>query len=801
MPGEGVLRALTVWVKRPVIWLTSAYIIGIVVGTRLNREFALFAGVAAILAAGIAWVLERRGNAGMIPVLLLFGLFGILAVQARLNPESPLEGVTDKLVQVHGWIAESPRHDERRDIYVVETLSIEVDGDRRDVKAKVQVSVYPEGQSEERQHYGYGDIVEIRGRLEEPPGRRNPKGFDYRAYLQRRGIYGVMSVRPYSIKKVGVGSLPYLRSLLYGLKNRAEAVLDQYVGGREAALIKTMLLGRKWLLPSEVQRDFQATGLSHVLAISGLHVGFIVAALSFIAQLLCLTKKQAFVFQVSLLCLYCAMVGAAPSIVRAVIMAALLLGGKAVGRQPDMLNNLFAAAFSILLPRPLDLFDVGFQLSFAAVAGIILFAGHFESWLKFLPRWMAAGLSVTLSAQLGVWPIIAYHFNVFSLVSMIANLLLVPLSGLIVLMGFTLMAGASMIPPMGILLGPPVKLLCFLLVRGNEVLAAIPWAFVRVVSPSFLFLACYYLALWILSPEKPGWVRRPFAWCGVMVAVLLLVAILIPLLDNDLEVVFLDVGQGDCIYIKTPDEKHILIDGGGRAASHAGSFDIGEDVVVPFLLKNGVGRLDLVVMSHAHDDHIGGLAAVLENIPVGAFMEYPPGEASDSYIRLKELVERKGVKDLHAHAGLSYSVGRDVRLDVMYPGRAGEQPEWLFGRGDNNRSLVILLRDRDAAVLFTGDIEEDVEKYLSKDWNLPIDILKVAHHGSNTSSTDEWLKALRPQVAVIQVGNNTFGHPSPQVLERLENGGIKVLRNDRHGAVIARYTAGKWHIRWMLDEW
>lgn len=792
---------MTVWVKRPVIWLTSAYIVGIVIGTRLNREFALFVGAAAILVAGTAWGLERKKNTSLISVLILFGLFGILAVQVKLNSANPLGDVVDKVVQIHGRIVESPRYDEQRDIYVIETISVVADGKERNVKTKVQLSVYPEDLQKERQRYSYGDIVEVRGRLEEPPGQRNPKGFNYRAYLQRRGIYNVMSVQPYSIKKIGVGELSYIRSLIYTIKSRAEAVFDRYVGDEEGALVKTMLLGQKWLLPFEVQRDFQVTGLSHVLAISGLHVGFIAAALSSVARLLSLTKKQAFVFQVCLLCFYCAMVGAAPSVVRAAVMAALLLGGKAVGRQPDMLNNLFVAAFSILLFRPLDLFDVGFQLSFAAVIGIILFVERFESWFKFLPRWMAAGLSVTLSAQLGVWPLIAYHFNAFSAIAIIANPILVPLAGLIVLMAFALMVGALVIPLVGNLLGPPVKFLCFLLIKANGILAAIPWAFIRVVSPSTFFLVCYYLALWILSPEKPGWVRQPFVWCGIMAVSLLLVGILTPLLDNALEIVFLDVGQGDCIYIKTPDEKHILIDGGGRNEGYTGTFDVGEDIVVPFLLKNGVGHLDLVIMSHAHDDHIGGLVAVLENIPVRAFMEYPPGEETDNYIRLKELMSRKGIKNIHAYCGLSYRVGRDVRLEVVYPCIEGGQPQWLFDKGDNNRSLVILLRYGDATVLFTGDIEADVEKHLSKGWNLPIDILKVAHHGSNTSSTDEWLEAVRPQLAVIQVGRNAFGHPSPQVLQRLEDRGIKVLRNDRHGAVIARYTGREWHIRWMIDEW
>ncbi|MBM7583161.1 competence protein ComEC [Caldicoprobacter guelmensis] len=792
---------MTVWVKRPAIWLTSAYIVGIVVGTRLGKEFALVVIVVAVLVAAIAWVRKRKNDTGLIPLLVLFGLLGILAVLAKQNILNPLRDFTGKIVEIRGQIVESPRYDEQRNIYVVETFSVVADGDRRDVKTKVQVNVYPEGQQKERPSYSYGDIVEIRGRLEEPPGQRNPKGFDYRTYLQRRGIYNIMSVKSYNIKKTGVGNTPYVQSFIYGLKNRTEVVFDRYVGGDEGALVKTMLLGQKWLLPSEIQQDFQVTGLSHVLAISGLHVGFIAAALSSIAGLLCLTKRQAFIFQVCLLCLYCAMVGAAPSVVRAVVMAVLLLGAKAVGREPDMFNNLFLAAFLILLFRPLDLFDVGFQLSFGAVVGIILFAERFKKWLRFLPGWMGAGVAVTLSAQIGVWPIIAYYFNNFSIVALIANLFLVPLSGIIILIGFALMVGALLVPGIGVFVGPVLKFLCFLLVKGNEIFTAIPWAFIRVVSPSLLFMMCYYLAVWFLSPEKPGWMKQPLLWCGAMAIMLLLVGMLTPLVDNDLEVVFLDVGQGDCIYIRTPDEKHILIDGGGKSEDYTGTFDVGEDIVVPFLLKNGVGDLDLVVMSHAHDDHIGGLIAVLENISVKAFMEYPPGEKSDNYIRLKELVREKGIKNVYAYSGLSYKVGKDVRLDVVYPDAEGKQPEALFERGDNNRSLVVLLRYRDAAVLFTGDIEADVEKYLTMKWNMPIDILKVAHHGSNTSSTHEWLEVLKPKLAVIQVGKNAFGHPHPDVIQRLEDRGIRVLRNDFHGAVIASYKGTKWRVRWMANEW
>jgi competence protein ComEC len=789
-----------VWVRRPVIWITFAYIIGIIVGAEIIREYTVFVWVAAILVVCTAWLLEYKRDAGFILILVAFGLVGVVSAQRSLKTTNPLADVVDKTVHIQGQIVDSPRYMDGRDVYVIETYCVTADGDRKDVKTRIQVTVYPERQKKERLRYDFGELVEIRGRLEQPSGQRNPGGFDYRAYLQRRGIYNIMTVYPYNIQKTGHGKVSLIQYCVHSLRARAQAVLDQHVGGEGGALLKTMLLGHKWLLPSEVRRDFQRTGLSHLLAVSGLHVGFIIAMLTGLTRLLHLTKKQSFVFQMAMLCLYCMIVGAAPSVVRASVMAALILGSRVVGRQSDMLNNLFMAALVILLFRPLDLFEVGFQLSFGAVIGIIMFIRHFENWLKFLPRWMASGLSVTLSAQLGVWPVIAHYFNTFSAISIVANLFLVPLAGMTVMLGFILMVGGMVIPPLGSLLAPVVEVMCTLLLNGNVIFAALPWAFIRVVSPSLLFLACYYLSIWILSQDRPGWINHPLLCFKGMTIVLLLAGILAPALKNDLEVVFLDVGQGDCIYIRTPDEKHILIDGGGKSSSYTGSFDVGQDVVVPFLLKNGIGHLDLVVMSHAHDDHIGGLVPVLENITVKAFMEYPPGEENENYVRLKRLVSEKGIQSIYAHAGLSYRIGRYVWMDVIYPEQYGAKLGAFFDRGDNNRSLVLLLRYKDASILFTGDIEADVEEYLSSDWDFKVDILKVAHHGSNTSSTDVWLDAIKPKLAVIQVGKNSFGHPNSEVLQRLEGKDIKVLRNDCHGAVVASYIKGEWRIRWMVNE-
>jgi competence protein ComEC len=226
---------------------------------------------------------------------------------------------------------------------------------------------------------------------------------------------------------------------------------------------------------------------------------------------------------------------------------------------------------------------------------------------------------------------------------------------------------------------------------------------------------------------------------------------------------------------------------------------VGEDTVIPFLLKNGISSLDLVIMSHCHYDHIGGLIPVLEQLPVAAFMEYPPGQAEPAYLELKEIVRRKGINVITARRGQSYRVGREVRLHILYP--EDRVVESLAQGNENNYSLVILLEYGDASVLFTGDMEGSVEYYLTgRIGRGEVDILKVPHHGSNTSSTEPFLDAVSPEAGVIQVGTNLFGHPSPQVLDRLEQRGAEVYRNDNQGAVMMSCRDNRWKVRTMLDN-
>jgi len=789
---------MAIEIKRPLIWITIAYAIGIALSLWLELNTGLL-WMAALFVLMLAWVCRFK-RYGYFPLILIaFLLVGMIYAKSTYSIGNPLGVHVGERVKLQGVITDVIAYNEARDSYVLKVDTIIYDDKTHKGTAFIRLSIFERQHGSDGIEFKKGDIVEVDGIFEIPRGRRNPAGFDYRNFLSRRGIHYIMSISSRDIELAGRKTLPLHISFLERVRDRMHNVFSEAVGGREGDLMIAMMLGDRWLIPDDLTLDFQRSGLSHILAISGLHVGFVLVMLNVIFGMLPITAKWGTLIKIIVLWFYCLLTGASPSVLRAVFMATLYLGGQIAVRKPDALNCLFAAALGILVIRPLDLFDIGFQLSFAAVLGIVLFNKRIEEVFRFLPKWISSTLVVTLAAQIGVGPIIAYHFNMFSIVSFPANLIFVPLSGIMVIHGFIVMVIGLILPAFAEMIGWPLKILGWLFIEGASLAADVPMAFVRVVSPSLLFIVVYYAILWILSDERPPMIKKPAIWCASLVFLLLGATLLQPILTNNLKIVFLDVGQGDSIYIQTPDERHILIDAGGRLFERETGFEPGRDVVLPFLLKNGVNRLDLVVMSHDHADHIGGLEAVVSALPIGAFMEYKPADGSSTYKSIKEILYEKDTVMFHAFAGQVYNIGKYVSLEVFYPDAQGHSLEKFYDGDENNRSLVFLLRYKDAEVMFTGDIYRDVEQYISNDWDKTIDILKVAHHGSFTSTSNRWLKAVNPALAVIQVGENNFGHPHDVVLQRLSEQGVKVLRNDLHGAVVCVYDDKGWTVRWVVS--
>ena len=786
--------------KRPVLWFLFAYAAGLILSLYLPaKPIYLFLIMTAVALAGLLFYKEalfrQRALFPMllVSILLLGGIRGSMH-QQRVNLLKPFIGQN---ISLQGVITGAPQVEEDRVIYIVETSAVKAKENIYPIRTKVKVSVYPDTYGSElivKTGYPTGDLLQITGTIKEPVGPRNPKGFDYKGYLARRDIYSTITVKERNVVWVRKSNSFSLDRTLGYFRDGAAGILERVVGGREGDFLKAILLGQRWLIEPDMEDAFTRTGLAHILAISGLHIGYLVVLLRFLQSVLKLRSRTALLLQAIILILYCLLTGTSPSVTRAVIMALIYLSAGVLGRKTDILNSAATAAFLILLIRPMDLLEVSFQLSFLAVCSIGLLQEPIENALKFFPKRIASPMAVGLSSQIGTLPLTTYYFNLISPVSILANLLVLPVLGVVTAGGFLILPIGAVLPSVAVIPAIPLRFLCRLILVVTDFAAGLPYAYFRVVSPSVFTIIMTFLFLWIISRERPGFVRHPSLVCGALLIVYLAGQVLINLATpRELKLVFLDVGQGDSCFIQTPDKRNILIDGGGQAG-----VDIGQDVVLPYLLKNGVSSLDLVIMSHNHEDHISGVLPVVDQLKTKAFMEYSPKEVNETYLALKNTIHRKEIPVISASAGESYLIGKETWLHVFYPDSTAA--ESLYQGNENNHSLVLLLESGDASVLFTGDIERGIEYYLTGRMDKQATILKVPHHGSSTSSTEAFLEVVSPEVAVIQSGaNNLFGHPTPKTLERLNNQGITVYRNDNQGAIMLSYRSNRWSVRTMLS--
>ena len=786
-----------IWVKRPILWGLAAYIAGLVFSVYFRVE-ALYCLLGMTGAALLALVFRRKA---VFPLLLsLVLIFGCLRGALFFGTKNPLTPYIGRRITIQGTVIGDPQIESDRAVYVLDVQAVQQTGrETRSAKAKVRVGHYagfPDPAERSLfEAFQTGDVLRVTGILKEPTGPRNPKGFDYKGYLAGRGIYSTMNASGRNVVFLKKDRSFSIGSMLAWFRRRADISLDRTVGGQEGALLKALLLGQRWTIEPRTVDAFQRTGLAHVLSISGLHIGYIVTLLHFLFSRSPLQRWTPLILEAMILLLYGLLVGAAPPVARAVVMAVIYSAGKTMGRKSDPINSAGVAAFLILLIRPMDILEAGFQLSFLAVGSIALFYRPIQEKLRFLPSKVSSLIAVTLSAQLGTFPLTVYCFNVLTPWSVLTNLVLVPALGLVTMGGFLILPVGMIFPAAAKIAAAPLRVLCRLVLAATGFAARLPFASIPAVSPSISAVLVFYSVLLILSRERPAFIRKPYVVCTVLIGALVAGSFLAEVQKpKDLEVTFVDVGQGDCTLIRTPDGKTILIDGGGKEGRN-----VGEDTVLPFLLKNGISSLDLVIMSHCHYDHIGGLLPVLEQLPVDAFMEYPPGQAEPAYLELKETVRRKGIDVLTAKRGQTWRIGSEVKLHILYP--EDRVVKSLAQGNENNVSLVILLEYQDTSVLFTGDVEDRVEYYLTgRIRQENVDILKVPHHGSRTSSTEPFLDAISPKAGVIQVGTNLFGHPSSQTLDRLKQRGARVYRNDEQGAVRMHYRDNQWRIHTMLHS-
>lgn len=636
-----------------------------------------------------------------------------------------------------------------------------------------------------------GEIVKIKLSLHQPSRQMNPGGFSSYNYLKRKGIYSQGYFED-ELEKRGHFKNIVIESII-SLKYHLISILDRTVENPYNELYKAFLLGERDGLPDEWDQSFTLSGVNHLLAISGIHVGFIVIIFLFILKLFRLpVGTRNFLLSLLILC-YIALTGFRVSVFRAGLLSLAFLWAPFFKCHGDVLNILGLTAFLNMLINPYQIFSIGFQFSYFILLMIIL-------WHDILKGYITTVFSVSAAAQLGSSPITVYYFNLITPIAVIANVWAIPLVGILI--------SAALI---GLLLGlvhPIFSYLIFkiiiypsrLLTVGIGWMSAISYGHIELATPP-PFVIIYIVFLLIILPlflRKRVFplneiIRKKRLFYILAFSLLFVfMSIMIHLLDRQLELTFISVGQGDSIHIRTANNNNLLIDGGGYLG-----YDLthGEYTVLPYLKYLGVKKLDLVFITHFDADHAAGIIDLIGNRDIGLLVLPFNYENNELAIKIVNKAKDEDIPVVLAGQGDYFELG-ELRLNIINP-----EPE-MSPSSRNENSLVIRLEYRDFSIMLTGDLEEEgEERLINSGYLLESDILKFGHHGSNSSSTAMFLERVSAGHGIISVGeSNNYGHPSEAVLKRAYQQGIKIWRTDLQGAIKVRTDGYRYRIEGHIPD-
>ena len=878
--------------NRPFVWISLAYISGILTAKFLSIPYfyAWLGAACFLLLAMLCLILKRPrieilpNDAGtnqadnkiydivcrknvlsLIPIFLTIFSTGILSYQIhshvpRNNISHFISTKKEKVIlkgRVIGPVdRESAGHGRRRSVLTLGLEQVRFDkkrqnkdndivGDKnlwRNVTGKVIVYIYG-GEKQRGNRLRYGDELIVKASISRPSEPSNPGQFDYQLYLERRNISAVAMVKDH-LNVVRVGRADYSKVIgplcgpvfgpvlvwIYDLRYTLERVIDKSLKGTEAELLKAMLLGRRQGISDSLKDTFIKTGTVHVLAISGLHTGLVAFSIMIFLRLLRVPKKVRYGLGIVILIGFAFLTGLKPPVVRAVIMAVLVMAAVLLNREADTYNCLGLAVLLMLIINPDFIFDAGFQLSFTAVISIVCFYGDIRKqlfgrvmiWIQdnydyeekscfkykcfnillLVLKHSITLFCVSLTAWLGTMPIVWYYFNIISPVALVVNIMAVPLLFLSVSSGLCLCLTALFWPEGAIVLWSGVCWLWLkMLVLVNALFSQIEFGYFYLSRPEIYFVLFYYLIIILIIKKNNICQENRLKRFRSRAAVLVLLNLIIwpsiinrpDVLSKNLKVTFLDVGHGDSAFVRFPGGGNMLIDTGLGPPN-----DMGRWVVQPFLLYNNIRRLDILLLTHCDYDHVGGMGIILDNFKIGSIFDngtaenlldqeiYEKDTGYDNYLKMFQTYGRKS--NSSPAAGLrsnTYIRGYPgpVRIEVLHP-----QQEMISGTlsDDNNNSVVLKITYGRVSFLFCGDIEEAAcIQLLGLGEKLRSDILKVSHHGAKIGLAGKlFIEQVRPKIAVISEGkNNRFGLPHKSTVKLLQELDCRILQTSKHGAI------------------
>jgi competence protein ComEC len=806
-------------IRRPLIFPFIGLIAGIITGNYFDLPYNSLLGTLIVIL--FLLLLSLRKKLLVVSYLLIFCFASVLGI-FNIQKQQYLTGADHHILQytnsgkitAEGIVIESPSAYPDKNLLIIRCVRLLKNGAYIPVSGNIRLVIPPD------LTYSYGDFIRFQTELKRIHSFHNPGGFNYERYLNRQGIYATGFIaNSAGIIMLRKNSASGIRSHLESFRMYLKQIIYNHAPSPQREIIEAMTIGNQTGIPADVRDNFNKTGTSHILSISGLHIGMIAAIAFFIITVLLKSSEYLIlrlnIIKVSaagaffLILFYACVAGMGVTVMRSALMALVFLIALISGKQRDLYNTLALAGLVILIISPEALFDISFQLSFLAVLALIYIVPQFSNpsfqqssflpdWSKNIIRYLYMSMVVCLAATIGTLPLLIYYFNQVSAVTIIANLIVVPLLGTLTLAIAIAFLIAALFSPL--VAGFFIQLASFFVQISMEIinkLASLSWSVFSVTKPNIPEIIVFYLFLVLIMKFvgvqrglKGFWQQHPLILRYALLSVLLffigdtLYLSLKDKLNTDLRITAIDVGQGSAILVRFPGGRNMLIDGGGFVES---SFDTGKAIITPYLYHERISKIDTVILTHQHPDHLLGLFYILDNFNVQEFWSTQIIVDDDDYQKMRKIIAERKIRMVPLSQEPSGKIISNVEINFLWPPGASRLTAKELSDADlNDASLVIQIKYGKIAFLITGDISAYIETALIRSGrDLKSDVLFVPHHGSRHSSSIDFIQKVACRYAIVSAGkDNAFRHPHPLILERYRSENVQVMRTDQDGAVM-----------------
>jgi len=806
----------------PFLLIALFWMIGLLLGSIITLSKLIIISsllIGATLLVFSVYQFYKKSRIWVLPLLLGVTILGFTnMVHYQQEHQSILQNynkvqLQDKTIGVRGYLESNPVLDGDLAKFTISAEQYYLNDEYIDVPTKEKLLIYLYLQKEDEtmivDNWEKGMGIRLYGKLESPLPNTNQGQFNYRAYLKTKDIN--WRVTATSLKQVKVTKGKWSEFSFNHLQRYLGGQIEQDFHEPYTGFMKGILLGDRNDLANVIKDDFASVGLSHLLAISGLHLSIFTMLLYGLFAKTRLTREITFIIVGVILLSYMLLTGASPSVVRATIMAILTLIGFSYKSPLHALQILGITFIGLTTYKPIWLYDIAFQLSFIVTFFLIwAYPLVYDRISDVIPKRIKVMLTVVIIAQLASFPITYYYFHQYSFISVFANLILVPFFSIVILpLGiinlffgiFSNLLGRISAKIIMVLLNPFFELIHWL---SNIELFRLYGHFSLIA-----LVVAYIILFWFLFRKKVKnafisfHLKKRINRIELIVIILLIIVISLAVFPNkEGKITFIDVGQGDSILIETPEQYHILIDSGGTVSwdkeewqQRKKTFNVGADVVLPFLHYQGINKIDLAIITHEDADHINGFSALIEGIKINRFLVNEQFPRTENGRELLMLLDQKGIPVTQIKQEKTVKTDQFTDFTFIPINIKGSEKE-------NDHIIVTLLNMFDTKIIFTGDLEEVGEDKMLSNYNIePVDILKIGHHGSTSSTSNELLDTIQPKDAVISVGrNNRYHHPSLKVVNRLEEKSINIWRTDKQGSIIIEVDNNGYQVDTLLRE-